>query len=70
MMMHMGGGMLFWPLIIIGIFFAIKHLQDKEGNSGNFGNKSKSSLEILEERYAKGEIDREEFIKRKEDLLS
>ncbi len=61
-----GGGMgLFWILIIIALIgfvaFAIK-------SSGISTSKEKSALEILKERYAKGEIDREEFEQKQKDL--
>jgi putative membrane protein len=33
------------------------------------GPSEKSALQVLEERYARGEIDREEFLQRKQDIL-
>lgn len=62
-----GGWMMFfwWFLIIVLVVVVVRALlntnQKKSGNE--------TPLEILKRRYANGEIDKEEFEKRKEDLL-
>lgn len=66
----MGGGeflfmMFFWILIIILIVYLVR-------SSGNIRSgqhrMEKTPLEILQERYAKGEIDKKEYEEKKKDL--
>lgn len=56
--------LLFWGALIYLIFAAIKRIGSKEKHNDNVDN----SLKILKERYARGEIDEEEYKKRKEIL--
>lgn len=51
---------LFWGLVIYGIIALLKN--------GNSSDKRNRSLEILKERYAKGEITKGEFDSMKKDL--
>lgn len=55
---------LWWIIIIAGIIVVIKWLIEQSQGSNN----RRSPIEILNERYAKGEIDKKEFDKRKKDL--
>lgn len=58
--------LLFWALLILGIFALIKWLADEAGSRG--APAQKRALQILEERYARGEIEREAFEQKKRDL--
>lgn len=61
----MGFGWIFGLIILIAIiWFVYKALNTNQTiKSGN-----KSSMDILKERYARGEIDKQEFEERKKDL--
>ncbi len=60
----------FWILILLaGMFFLIRSLVEWSGkNKVRALLPGSSSLEILKQRYARGEIDRDEFEQVKRDL--
>ena len=58
--------LLFWGLIILGIVTLIRWLMTQSPTSRSPDNKT--PLEIVQERYARGEIDREEYEQKKRDL--
>lgn len=55
--------LLFWGAVIVGIVLGIRWLIGQGKTS-----QSDSALEILRQRYARGEIDKEEFEAKKRDL--
>jgi len=60
-----GGGVMmivFWVLFIALIVWIVREVSGKNARS------SSQALDILKERYAKGEIDKEEFDSKKKDL--
>ena len=65
-----GGGFMwiFWILVIVGIFFLFQ--SSMKGDSNNTSSNSESAMEILKKRYARGEIDEDEFERRKKELES
>jgi putative membrane protein len=65
----MGGFMwIFWIAVIVGIVFLVKWIV-QQSRTGE-GSSEQNSLEILKKRYARGEIDKEEFEQKKKGLLS
>ena len=62
--------LVFWVLIIVGLVFLIKWLiQTTRGTRRTDESASASrAVEILEERYARGEIDKDEFLEKKRHL--
>jgi len=80
---HMGGGWAFWwmfPLLMIvicvGIFFLGRashghhHWGPVWGPDRSWGDPTHSALQLLNERYARGEIQKEEYEERKAAILS
>ncbi len=58
-------GTIFWLLVIAGIFYVIlRYARKPEADKGE------TPLDILKKRYARGEIDAEEFARKKKDLES
>jgi putative membrane protein len=55
--------LLFWGLVIAGVVLGIRWLLGQGRES-----RSDTSLEILRQRYARGEINKEEFETKKRDL--
>lgn len=56
--------LLFWGLVIVGIVLGIRWLVNQGKES-----RSDSALEILRQRYARGEINKEQFDAKKRDLM-
>ena len=68
-----GGGMWFGPLWMIlwlaALVAIIVALVRWLGGTGSGAERSaRSACDILDERYARGEIDRDEYVKRKQDI--
>ena len=69
----MGGGwgmgfggifvILFWALIIVGAVVLFRWITDQSKGG-------KTALQILQERYARGELQREEYEQKKRDLTA
>jgi putative membrane protein len=57
---------LFWVVVILLIFFFVKLLSKRSPNEKT-GNRAE---ELLKERYAKGEISKEEYEQMKKDISS
>lgn len=63
------GPIFFWLVLILVIVAAVKYLfsageRPRSGGSGP----SSSAVSVLEERYARGEINRDEFLQKRDDI--
>ena len=70
-----GSGMLIGPIIWIAIIafgiWAVLRIMRSADTNGSLGSRSgKTPREILDARFASGEIDREEYLRRRELLES
>ena len=59
----------FWGLVIIALIFLVKWLIQATSGKKATPTSSNRGLEILKERYARGEIDKLEFDSKKRDLM-
>ncbi|HEX9053219.1 MAG TPA: SHOCT domain-containing protein [Anaeromyxobacter sp.] len=67
---------LFWILVVVAIVLAVRALGDRARYAGPPGSPPagpagaprETPLEILQRRYARGEIDKREFEEKKKDL--
>jgi putative membrane protein len=55
--------LIFWILVIAGLILGVRWLMNESKE-----RRSDSALEILRQRYARGEIDKEEFETKRKDL--
>lgn len=66
-----GGGWLIWIILIGVVVWAVITLTNRNRRHSPPGSRSENSaLEVLKERYANGEISKEEFEEKKRDLKS
>jgi putative membrane protein len=61
--------LLFGVLVIIGLIFLIKWLVQTTRKGTGTSDGGSRALDILKERYARGEINKEEFEEKKRDLM-
>jgi len=59
--------MIVWLVVLVVIIAAIVRWFGATG--GERERRARSTRDILDERYARGEIDRDEYIKRKQDIV-
>ncbi len=59
----------FWIAIIVGIVLLIRWLIISTRTTSHGTGSGESALEILKKRYARGEINKEEFEEKKRDLM-
>jgi putative membrane protein len=60
-----------WPIILLalligGVILLVRFL---DGGNGTVRRLDSTALEILERRYASGEINREEYLQKRHDIL-
>ncbi|MDP2029549.1 MAG: SHOCT domain-containing protein [Thiobacillus sp.] len=58
----------FWLILVLLVLAMVKYLKGNRRSNAPDGERKPDALVLLEERYARGEIDREEFLKKRDDL--
>jgi putative membrane protein len=60
---------IFWIAVIVGIVLLIRWLIISTRTPSHGTSSGESALDILKKRYARGEIDKQEFEEKKKDLM-
>jgi len=60
--------LLFFVGLVLLIVWLVRQFSQDGERSGSRGSGGRSAIRILEERYARGEIDRDEYLTRRADL--
>ncbi len=68
--MFFGGGFMwiFWIILFVAIIWAARAAMGSGNSSNSNSSNSESPMELLRKRYANGEIDEEEFNRRRKEL--
>lgn len=62
------GMLLFWALVIGGVILIARWFTAGPSSGSASPVRGRTALEVLDERYAKGEIDKDEFDRKRRDL--
>ncbi len=68
--MGWGGGMVLGPLltIVLVVLLIALIIPFARGIGGGGSPRARTARDVLDERYARGEIDREEYLRRRQDI--
>ena len=58
----------FWVILILLVLAAVKYLTGGRRLNAPGGERTPDALAVLEERYAQGEIGRDEYLQKRNDL--
>jgi putative membrane protein len=61
-------GPLFMVALLVLLIAGIVALVRWMGGGSDAGGRARTARDILDERYARGEIDREEYVRRRDDM--
>lgn len=62
--------LVFWVAVILAVIWVIKEIFSKKNKDNSYsGQRTKSATEILKERYARGEITKEQYEQMKRDIM-
>jgi putative membrane protein len=57
-----------WTVVVVAIVLLVMWLVERGRAGGPVPEKEEGAVDLLKKRYAKGEIDKEEFEQKKKDL--